>query len=137
VQTSATVTVSGVDIPTPISVTGGEYSIGCDADGFTSDPGEILDGETVCVRHTASANGSTTVDTVLTVGNFSATFSSTTVANSTVTPGGGGGSGGGEPDIGGGWSGGVGGKGSIDGLMLLGLLLGGGAMVGRRRQRHN
>jgi len=135
VQTSSTATITGIDIPVPISVVGGEYSFGCDPDGFTDEEDVIFPGESVCVRHTASATGSTTTSTVLTVGSASVTFSSTTAADSNVTPGGGGA---GEPgDIGGGWNGGVGGSGSFDGLMLLGLLLSGGVMLGRRRQRHN
>jgi len=129
------VTISGIDIPAPISVVGGEYSIGCAEDGYTAEDDVILDGETVCVRHTSASTGETTVTTLLMVGNFTTGFSSTTQDDNAANPGGGGA---GEPgDIGGGWNGGVGGGGggSLDGLMLSGLLLGGGVMLGRRRQR--
>ena len=113
VVTSNAVTIVGIDTPAPISVTGGEYSIGCGAT-FTSAPGTIAFNETVCVRHTASANFSTTsAPTVLIVGGVSASFTSTTRA-APPPPGGGGG-------------------GGATGIVE--LLLGLGALFGWRRRR--
>ncbi len=78
-QTSNAVTITGINSPASISVTGGEYSI--DGGPFVTTPGSISSGSTVTVRHTSSAMFETTVDTVLTVGSVSDTFSSTTQIN--------------------------------------------------------
>ncbi|MGQ0619387.1 MAG: M36 family metallopeptidase [Panacagrimonas sp.] len=83
VQTSNTVTITGIDAPTPISVSGGMYSIGCTS-VFTGAAGSISNGQAVCVRHTASPNFSTSVNTTLTVGGVSGTFTSTTLAIDTT-----------------------------------------------------
>jgi uncharacterized delta-60 repeat protein len=79
ITVSAPVTITGINIASPIVVTGGEYSIGCTST-FTSGAGSITNGQTVCVRHRSSFNSSTAVDTTLTVGNVSDTFTSTTKA---------------------------------------------------------
>jgi glucose/arabinose dehydrogenase len=84
--TSDAVTITGVAAPAPVTVSGGEYSIGCGAT-FTSQPGEIGNGETVCVRHVSSASYGTSVVTILKVGGFSATFTSTTVAGPAIALG--------------------------------------------------
>jgi hypothetical protein len=111
VVTSNTVTIEGIEAPAHISVINGSYSIGCTAT-FTTDPGEIADGEEVCVQQTASNQPSTTKTTTLTIGGLAETFTTTTRAQS----GGGGGGGGG-----GGTSG------------LLELLAGLALLLGRRR----
>jgi hypothetical protein len=80
-QTSNTVTITGIDDGTDISVSGAassEYSVGCTGT-FTSTAGTIDNGETVCVRHTSAAAGNTAVNTTLTVGTASDTFTSTTL----------------------------------------------------------
>ena len=77
VVTSAAVTISGIDAASAISVTGGEYSIGCSAT-YGAAAGEINPGQQVCVRHTSAATGDTSTDTTLTVGGVSDTFTSTT-----------------------------------------------------------
>jgi arylsulfatase A-like enzyme len=74
-------TITGIDAPTAISVTGGEYSI--DGGSYTSSPGTVSSGQTARVRHTSSANPSTTVATVVTIGGISGTFSSTTAGTGT------------------------------------------------------
>ncbi|MDP3013122.1 MAG: peptidoglycan-binding domain-containing protein, partial [Candidatus Subteraquimicrobiales bacterium] len=88
---SNAITVTGINAPTAISVVGGEYSV----DGgvtYTATTGTVSVGNTVTVRHTSSASNSTSVDTILTIGGVSDTFTSTTVAPApTPTPGGGGG----------------------------------------------
>lgn len=83
VVTSAAITIGGIDAPSAISVSGGEYSIGCTA-SFTAAAGTITNGQSMCVRHTTSAAGATTTDTVLTVGGVSDTFSTTTVPADTI-----------------------------------------------------
>ncbi len=80
VITSAAVTIRGINREAPISVTGGMYSIGCKATSFRSTPSKIENGEKVCVRHTSAATPSTAVNTTLTVGGVSDTFTSTTAA---------------------------------------------------------
>ncbi|MFH1170466.1 MAG: immunoglobulin-like domain-containing protein [Candidatus Vogelbacteria bacterium] len=82
---SNSIIVSGINAATPISVTGGEYSL--NGGDYTAVVGTVpyLDHtsariSTVKVRHTSSALNSTAVDTVLTIGGVSDTFTSTTVA---------------------------------------------------------
>lgn len=79
---SNAITVSGINAAANISVTGGEYSIGSGA--YTSTAGTVTNGQTVKVRHTSSSSNSTAVDTVLTIGGVSDTFSTTTLANANV-----------------------------------------------------
>jgi hypothetical protein len=78
VFTSNAVTITGLTVPAAISVTGGEYSIGCTAT-FTAEPGTIENNDTVCVRQTSSATPGETTDTVLSVGGGTGTFSVTTI----------------------------------------------------------
>lgn len=74
---SDTVTITGIDnARTPISITGGEYRI--DGGSYTSAAGTIKNNQTVQVRQTTSAAGSTTTNAVLTIGTASSTFSTTT-----------------------------------------------------------
>jgi len=75
--TSAPVTITGIDIASPVTVSGGEYSIGC-TNTFTSARSNITNGQSVCVRHESSFNSSEDVETVLTIGTVSGTFTSTT-----------------------------------------------------------
>ena len=77
VVTSNMVTISGINIPTTVSVTGGAYSIGCGSSYVTAD-GSITNGQTVCVRQAASMSPGATTNTGLTVGGVSDTFSVTT-----------------------------------------------------------
>jgi hypothetical protein len=42
--------IEGLTSPAPIAVHDGEYSIGC-SETFTSEPGYILPGQEICVRH--------------------------------------------------------------------------------------
>jgi hypothetical protein len=80
--TSNQITVFGITLPSPITITGGEYQIG--AGMFTSDPGTVVQGDLVTVRQTSSPNFSTTTDTVLNIGGVSDTFSVTTLAADTT-----------------------------------------------------
>jgi len=96
VITSAPVTIAGIDAPVPVSVSGGEYSVGCTAT-FTAAAGSVTNGQTVCVRHTSAAANSASTSTTLTVGGVTDTFSTTTVAD--AGGGGGGGGGGGAVDL--------------------------------------
>jgi uncharacterized delta-60 repeat protein len=82
VVTSNSVTIAGINSPAPISVTGGEYSINGGA--FTATAGTVASGNTVQVRHTAASAVGTAVNTTLTVGGVSDTFTSTTAAADTT-----------------------------------------------------
>ncbi len=98
--TSNTITITGIETDAVINSSNGQYSIGCNGT-FTSAPGTISNGQTVCARHTTSAQYSATTTTTLRVGDGSGTFTSTTRA---------------EPSSGGG-----GATGALE--LLIGLLL--------------
>lgn len=83
---SNTVAITGIDVPIEVSVSGGEYSIGCGT-SFTSEPGLIGVGDEVCVRHTADPGFQATAGpTVLVVGGVSSSFRSTTRAANPPPP---------------------------------------------------
>lgn len=86
---SGAVTPTGFNAATPISVSGGSYSIGCNS-VFTTSAGSLQPGESVCLRHTSAASAGGIVTTTLTIGGVSGAFSSTTLntigAPSAVTP---------------------------------------------------
>lgn len=81
--TSNAVTITGTAAASAISVTGGEYSIGCTAT-FVTAAGTVNPAQQVCVRHTSAAAAGTATDTLLTVGGVSDTFTSTTAAAAPV-----------------------------------------------------
>ncbi|MDI6743520.1 MAG: hypothetical protein QMD11_12365, partial [Smithella sp.] len=89
VITSNTITVSGINTETPISITGGTYSINGGA--YTSDAGTVSNGDTVTIQLTSSGNYSTQTEATLTIGGVSDTFSVTTQAAPASGGGGGGG----------------------------------------------
>jgi hypothetical protein len=77
--TSAAVTITGIKNGSgPISITGGTYSINGGA--YTSSPGTVNNNDSVTVQQTSGSQPSQTVKTTLTVGSFSADFSSTTIS---------------------------------------------------------
>ncbi len=82
--TSNTIIVSGINLPTAISVTGGQYSIGCTGT-FVGTDGIASNGDTVCVRQTTSSIYSTTTKATLIIGGVSADFNVTTMAIPTYT----------------------------------------------------
>jgi hypothetical protein len=84
IQVSNSVTVTGISNQIDVVVTDGEYSINCDPDNFTAIAGTIQLNETVCVKHTASAQTFETVTTQLTLGDMTREFSSTTYPD--ITP---------------------------------------------------
>ena len=74
--TSNPVNVSGINAASPISITGGAYSI--NGGSYTSTSGTVRDGSTVTVQVTSSENYSTTINAKLTIGRATDTFSVTT-----------------------------------------------------------
>ena len=75
-QVSQTATIDRINAPAAISVVAGEYSIGC-TDTFTSSPSSISNGHNVCVRHTSSSVAGAQTTTLLTVGGYTAGFTTT------------------------------------------------------------
>ena len=78
VITSNIITISGIDAPISISITGGTYSI--NGGDYTGISGTVVNGDTVTVRLTSSASYSTTTAT-LTIGGVSVTFSVTSISD--------------------------------------------------------
>ena len=77
VRVSKPVQLAGFAGSLPLSVVGGEYSIGCTA-VYSAAPQNITNGQSVCVRHTASAALYSENSTTLQAGTFTATFTSIT-----------------------------------------------------------
>ncbi|MBA4372574.1 MAG: hypothetical protein C0402_06890 [Thermodesulfovibrio sp.] len=77
------ITVTGINVPVEVTVSGGEYSIGCTGT-FTTAPGTVVNGNTVCVRQMSSPDYSTTTTTTLTIGDGSADFNVTTMLSHTL-----------------------------------------------------
>lgn len=73
---SAAVTISGINAAAPVSVTGGQYSIGAGA--FTSANGTINNGDSIRLLVRSSAQHGTATSAMLTIGGVSGTFTVTT-----------------------------------------------------------
>jgi uncharacterized delta-60 repeat protein len=116
---SNSITVTGITGYTTATATNGTFSIDCTGESLAS-AAYITNGMQLCVRHTTSAQNSTSVTTTLTIGGVAASFISTPVA-APSNPGGGG-----DDDGGGG--------GALDELLLacLGLCV---ALSLRNRHR--
>ena len=79
---SLPITVSGINVPTPVSVEGGEYKVNDGA--FTSNAGEVSEGDVVVTRHVSSElyldpnspDFIGTASNTLTIGDKSAVFRS-------------------------------------------------------------
>jgi hypothetical protein len=85
VTTSNTVTISGIDAASAISISGtGTYSKNGGA--YTSTAGTVVNGDTVSVRITSSGSYSTAISTTLTVGGVTGTFTVTTGTAVDTTP---------------------------------------------------
>ncbi len=86
IKQSNQITITGINTPAPISISGagGAYSINGGA--FTSAPGVINNNQTLRVRAVASNTPSTAVTTTVTVGGVSAGFKVTTIAMPDTAP---------------------------------------------------
>jgi len=84
-RTSAPVQINGINTTTSWAVTGSGQACVSSANNCTCDvaayaaSGTITNGQYMCARHTASNSYSTAVDTTVTVGDKSDTFTSTTI----------------------------------------------------------
>ncbi|WP_295686422.1 lamin tail domain-containing protein [uncultured Nevskia sp.] len=111
-QISNAITVSGIEVPTPISVINGEYSI--NGAPFVTPVGIIANGDSLRVRHTSSDRPGTTTVTTVAIGNLSAQYRTTTAAATDPGPG---------PGPGPGPAPSSGGGGAMNPLWLLALVL--------------
>jgi hypothetical protein len=85
IYVSNPILIDGIDIPSPISITGaGQYRIN-GVGSWLSTPSTVVNGDFVEVRITSSASPSTAVSTTLTVGCQSDTYTVTTAATTTTT----------------------------------------------------
>ena len=75
------ITVAGINSPSPISVTGGEFAI--NGATFTNVDSVVSNGQRVVVRQVSANNPNTTTDVALTIGGVSSTFSVTTLMDTT------------------------------------------------------
>ena len=73
---SDTITVTGINSSTSISISGGQYKIGTGS--YTSSTGTVSLNDTVTVKVTAAATNSTTTTATLNIGGTTDTFSVTT-----------------------------------------------------------
>ncbi len=80
-QISGAVTITGINVPVPVSVSGGTYSI--NGGPFTAAAGTVRNGDSVRLLRLASPEFDTTVSAVLTVGGVRGRFGVTTVAADT------------------------------------------------------
>jgi hypothetical protein len=78
VVVSNAVAANGVNVPVPISITGGQYKI--DEGSWTSTAGYIYPGQVAVVRVTTSSSALTDVSCTLTIGDKSDTFTATTMS---------------------------------------------------------
>jgi uncharacterized delta-60 repeat protein len=72
------VRISGINSPTPISSTGGDYLLDCEGTAWSSGPGWIYNGQKVCVRVFGATTPDTTTTVTLNVGDVEGSFSITT-----------------------------------------------------------
>jgi agarase len=68
--TSDSITVSGIDAATSISISGADGKYAIDGGSFTSSAGTVTNGQSVVVRVTSAGDYSTPVETTLTIGGF-------------------------------------------------------------------
>ena len=76
--TSKPVTIVGINTGAPVTIAGGEYSLGCTST-YTRLAGTVNPGQTICLRQVSAATKGTATDTTLTIGRMADTFTSTTV----------------------------------------------------------
>lgn len=76
--TSKAITISGINTPAPVSVSGGQYSVNDGA--FTATAGMVNNGDRISLRVLASPATEQTVTATLSVGGVSAGYSVTTAA---------------------------------------------------------
>ncbi len=76
---SDAITVSGINVPVPVTIVGGEYSI--DNGEYVSSAGTVVDGQSIKVRVNSAATPLASASALLTVGNLQVPFMVTTQAS--------------------------------------------------------
>ncbi|NVN91044.1 MAG: LamG domain-containing protein [Desulfuromonadales bacterium] len=76
---SNSITVTGINYPATISISGGSYQI--NGGSWTSSAGTVNNGDSVTVRQTSSASNSRLTTAALNIGGVSGTFNVTTAAS--------------------------------------------------------
>lgn len=83
--TLAAITITGINAPTAISISGADAQYSINGGAYTSSPGTINNNDSVAVRLTSAAQYVTAINAVLTIGAVSDTFSVTTRSPSTAS----------------------------------------------------
>ena len=78
----ANTTISGINVPTPISIENGEYSF--DGSSWTSTDGTVSNGDALYVRTRSADTYETSTEAKVTIGNVVETLTVTTMSNPTV-----------------------------------------------------
>lgn len=78
---SNTASITGINAPTPVSVTGGQYRI--DSGNFTTTAGTLNPGQTVLVRVQAPSAGGTSQTATLNIGGVTGSFQVTAAVDTT------------------------------------------------------
>jgi len=73
---SEPVTITGINFPAKLSITGGEYSI--DGSAYGGSPGNVKNNQTVLIRIRSSAESSGNASATVTIGGVSGTFTAKT-----------------------------------------------------------
>ncbi len=81
--TSNSITVSWINSGSPISITGWTYDIN-GTKTYVSTSGTVNNGDVITVRQTSSSSSSTSVNTTLTIGGISDTYTTTTLVVDTT-----------------------------------------------------
>jgi hypothetical protein len=74
--TSEARTITGINMPAPVSIANGQYSI--NGGPYTTAAGVISNGQTLRVRHVSASTSGTTTTSTIAVGTYETTFRSTT-----------------------------------------------------------
>ena len=83
--TSEPVTISGINVPTSIQISGAEGSYSINGGDFVSSAGTVNNGDTIRIRLTTSSANNTPVTSTLTIGGVQGTFTVTSkIADDTV-----------------------------------------------------
>ncbi|PKG83709.1 hypothetical protein CXF85_09375 [Colwellia sp. 75C3] len=83
---SEAVIITGINTNIKLSISNGEYSIGCIADAYNTDVIQVSEGDKLCLRHSSGNTYQKQVETILTLAQQEFIFSSTTMTELLVLP---------------------------------------------------
>lgn len=87
IVTSNQITVSGINAPTAVSITGGEATYSINGGDYTDDLGIVFNGDTIRIQMISPTSNDTSLSTYLTIGNVSRSFTVTTLSASETRTG--------------------------------------------------